>query len=123
MLQNARLKSNVIFLIEGRRTGWVRQSPYLWLRFASRRQPFTSGTGYLKNKAAETDRVEAYKQEKAAASAIIYPIVGLMLIAIMLFNWNRIPPENTGLAIGFIVFAALLISYGFFRWYKMRRSG
>jgi Na+/H+ antiporter NhaC len=78
---------------------------------------------YLKNKAAETDRVEAYKQEKAAASAIIYPIVGLILIAIMLFNWNRIPPENTGLAIGFIIFAALLISYGFFRWYKMGRSG
>jgi hypothetical protein len=76
----------------------------------------------LKNKAAEMGKVGAYNQNKAAASAIIYPIVGMLLIGVMLFNWNRIPPENTGLAIGFIVFAAALIVYGFVRWYKMRRS-
>ena len=78
---------------------------------------------YLKNKATELNRVEGYNQKRGVISAIIYPLVGLVLIGVMLFNWNRIPPENTGLAIGFIVFAAVLIVYGFFRWYKLRRSG
>jgi Na+/H+ antiporter NhaC len=77
---------------------------------------------YLKNKAAELNKVEAYNQKKGAISAIIYPVVGLALIGVMLFNWNRIPPENTGLAIGFMVFAAVLILYGFVRWYRTRNG-
>lgn len=77
---------------------------------------------YLKNKAAGISKVEAYSQKKAAVGALVYPIVGLVLLGVMLFQWNRIPPENIGLAIGFIVFAAVLILYGSFKWFKMRRS-
>ena len=114
----------MIFLIDGRLTGLSSTESILVfavcivaaaLYFWSQR--------YLKNKAAEINKVEAYNQGKAVVSAIIHPIIGLILIAIMLFNWSRIPPENTGLAIGFIVFAAALIFYGFYRWYKIRRYG
>jgi hypothetical protein len=73
---------------------------------------------YLKDKAAEANKVDEYKNAKAAWSRVSYPIAGTLLIAFSLFSLGRIPPENTPLVFVFIAFGVALILYGVFSWYK-----
>lgn len=71
-------------------------------------------------KAAETIGTEKFERNKARIAVIFSPIVGVVIIGIVLFNWTSLPPGNEIIAVVFIVFGTCLILNGLYNWYRLR---
>ena len=70
---------------------------------------------YLKNKVAESGKTEEFKRNKAQMSAFLYPLIGLVLIAMIVFQWRTLPPGNEPIAFIFIGLGFTAILYGLFK--------
>jgi len=70
-------------------------------------------------KAAEIGKAEEYRKSQTLATTIAYPLWGVVMIGIAVFNWSSMPPENRVLAYTFIAIGVALVLYGI---YKMRRN-
>jgi uncharacterized membrane protein len=77
---------------------------------------------YRQRKASELDGMNAYKLKRAAVSGIVFPSVGVLFIAIVLFNWRSMPRENRLVGIMFIAWGAGMIVYGLYKMWSANRE-
>jgi uncharacterized membrane protein YidH (DUF202 family) len=76
---------------------------------------------YSNRKAAEAGKSEEFERNKARVSIILYPVLGLMIIAVMLFALPNVPPGNEPLVALTVGFGVLFMLYGALKWYRGRR--
>ena len=87
-------------------TGWAALT--LWQRKRTKRT------------AAEYMKPEEFQRHKDRAAVFIYPLVGLAVIAMMAFNWPRVPQGNGPIVAAIVGFGVALILLGFYKWSKLK---
>ena len=86
--------------------GWLALT--VWLRKRTKRT------------AAEYMRPEEFQRNKDRVAVFLYPLIGLAVIAMMAFNWPRVPQGNGPIVAVIVAFGAALILLGFYKWYKLK---
>lgn len=77
---------------------------------------------YLNRIVLKAGKADLYKKTTTSISAVMYPVVGVLLIGYILLNWHKMPPENAPIGYFFMASGVLAILYGAHCWYKKSRT-
>lgn len=78
---------------------------------------------YARSRAAEPDGPEKFAAKRAQTGAIVNTIVAGILIVVIWSQAGKIPSENRIFALIFVLFGVAWALYGWYRFYKVRRTG
>jgi hypothetical protein len=83
---------------------------------------FTFWTNWSARKKAEKlGKLQEYKEKKGRLNAVVYILIGSLILGLMWFSWSAVLAGNFGPTYFSVALGLALILYGVFRFYRLKR--